>query len=137
MIAAVLTRNKMSFAWTTSDLPGIHPDIVCHRLSTFKEAKLVAQRKQKLGEEKRRAVRDESAKLLQAGFIQEARYTTWLANVVIVKKPNGKWRMCTDYTYLNKACPKDAYPLPNIDRLVDGAAGHQILSFFDAFSRYH
>jgi len=115
VLAAVLTHNKISFAWTTSDLPGIRPDIVCHRLSTFKEAKPVAQRKRKLGEEKRKAAREESTKLLQAGFIQEAQYITWLANVVIVKKPNGKWRMCTDYTDLNKACPKDAYPLLNID----------------------
>jgi len=137
VLAAVLMRNKISFAWTTSNLPSIHPDIVCHRLSTFKEAKPVAQRKRKLGEEKRKAAREESAKLLQAGFIQEVRYTTWLANVVIVKKPNGKWRMCTDYTDLNKTCRKDAYPLPNIDRLVDGATGHQILSFLDAFSGYH
>jgi len=137
MLAAILVHNKISFAWTTADLPGIDPDMACHRLSTFKEAKPVAQRKRKLGEEKRKAAREESSKLLQAGFIREARYTTWLANVVIVKKPNGKWRMCTDYTDLNKACPKDAYPLPNIDRLVDGAAGHHILSFLDAFSGYH
>nr|KYP52283.1 Transposon Ty3-I Gag-Pol polyprotein [Cajanus cajan] len=55
----------------------------------------------------------------------------------IVKKPNGKWRMCTDYTNLNKACPKDAYPLPNIDRLVDGASGHKVLTFLDAYSGYN
>nr|KYP55608.1 Retrovirus-related Pol polyprotein from transposon opus [Cajanus cajan] len=55
----------------------------------------------------------------------------------MVRKPNGKWRMCTDYTNLNKACPKDAYPLPNIDRLVDGASGHKFLSFLDAYSGYN
>nr|KYP58024.1 Transposon Ty3-I Gag-Pol polyprotein [Cajanus cajan] len=55
----------------------------------------------------------------------------------MVKKPNGKWRMCTDYTNLNKACPKDSYPLPNIDRLVDGAAGHKLLTFLDAYSGYN
>nr|KYP38447.1 Transposon Ty3-G Gag-Pol polyprotein [Cajanus cajan] len=55
----------------------------------------------------------------------------------MVKKPNGKWRMCTDYTNLNKACPKDAYPLSNIDRLVDGASGHKFLSFLDAYSGYN
>nr|KYP74504.1 Transposon Ty3-I Gag-Pol polyprotein [Cajanus cajan] len=74
---------------------------------------------------------------MDAGFIREVQYTTWLANVVMVKKPNGKCRMCTDYTDLNKACPKDAYPLPNIDRLVDGAAGHQFLTFLDAYSGYN
>ena len=57
--------------------------------------------------------------------------------MVLVKKPNGNWRMCVDYTDLNKACPRDAYPLPSIDRLVDGAAGHAILSFLDAYSGYN
>jgi len=74
--------------------------------------------------------RAESNKLLQVEFIQKACYTTWLANVVILRKPNGKWRMCTDYLNLNKACPKDAYPFPNIDQLVDGAVGHYIFSFW-------
>jgi len=76
-------------------------------------------------------------KLLKAGFIREIQYTTWLANIVLVKKSNENWRMCTDYTDLNKACPKDAYPMPSIDRLVDGAAGHKVLSFLDAFSGYN
>lgn len=75
--------------------------------------------------------------MLQAGFIKEAQYTTWLANIVLVKKPSGKWRMCTDYTDLNKTCPKDAYPMPRIDRLVDEAAGYKFMSFLDAFSGYN
>ena len=62
---------------------------------------------------------------------------TRLTNVVLVKKPNGKWRICVDYTDLNKACPRDAYPLPSIDRLVDGAAGHAVLSFLDVYSGYN
>jgi len=53
--------------------------------------------------------------LLSVGFIEEAHYTIWLSNVVLVKKANDKWRMCVDYTDLNKACPRDTYPLPNID----------------------
>nr|KYP55442.1 Retrovirus-related Pol polyprotein from transposon 17.6 [Cajanus cajan] len=90
-----------------------------------------------MGDEKRKAANAEVQKLLQAKFIREVTYTTWLANVVLVKKSNGKWRMCTDYTDLNKACPKDAYPLPCIDRLVDGASGHSIFSFLDAYSGYN
>jgi len=54
--------------------------------------------------------------------------------VVLVKKPSGKWRMCFDYTYLNKACPKDSYPLPSIDRLVDGASSQDVMIFLDAYS---
>jgi len=80
---------------------------------------------------------EEASKLLSAGFIREARYTTWLANVVMVTKPNGNWRMCVDYRNINSACPKDTYPLPNIDRLVDGAANHKIMSFLDAYSGYN
>ena len=61
----------------------------------------------------------------------------WLANVVMVKKASGKWRMCVDFTDLNKACPKDSYPLPRVDVLVDSTARHQLLSFMDAFSGYN
>ena len=64
-------------------------------------------------------------------------YPDWLANVVMVKKANGKWRMCVDFTDLNKACPKDNYPLPRIDQLVDSTVGHKLLSFMDAFSGYN
>lgn len=117
--------------------PGVDPVIITHKLPTFKDAIRVAQKRRKLGEEKRIAAREEADKLLQTGFIEEAHYTTWLANVVLVKKPNGKWRICTDYIDLNKACSKDSYALPNIDRLVDGATGHRYMSFLDAFSGYN
>ena len=72
-----------------------------------------------------------------AGFIREVYYPDWLANVVLVKKANGKWRMCSDFTDLNKACPKDSFPLPRIDQLVDSIAGHKFLTFMDAFLRYN
>ena len=70
-------------------------------------------------------------------FIREVYYLGWLTNVVMVKKANGKWRMCVDFTDLNKACLKDNYPLPRIDQLVNSTAGHQLLSFIDAFSGYN
>ena len=70
----------------------------------------------KMGEERCKAIKEEVDKLLLANFIREARFSTWLANIIMVKKANGKWRMCTNYTDLNRACPKDAYPLSNIDR---------------------
>nr|KYP53333.1 Retrovirus-related Pol polyprotein from transposon 412 family [Cajanus cajan] len=90
-----------------------------------------------MGDKKRKATNTEVQKLLQANFIREVTYTTWLANVVLVKKASEKWRMCTDYTGLNKACPEDAYPLPCIDRLVNGASRHSIFSFLDAYSGYN
>jgi len=136
-IGTTLVKNADLFAWTTANMPAVDPKVITHRLSLYKEARPVAQKKQNLGEERRQVARDEADKLLQVGFIRKAHYTTWLANVVMVKKANGKWRMCVDYTDLNKACPKDSYPLPTIDRLVDGAAGHHILSFLDAYSGYN
>ena len=72
----------------------------------------------------------------KAGFIREVYYSNWLANVVMVKKANGKWRICVEFTDLNKACPKDSYPLPWVDILVDLTAQHQFLSFMDAFPGY-
>jgi len=75
--------------------------------------------------------------LLATGFIKEVFHPEWLANLVLVKKKNGKWRMCVDYTSLNKECPKNPFPLPRIDQIVDSTAGCEILSFLDAYSGYH
>jgi len=74
---------------------------------------------------------------LKVGHIREIQYLEWLANMVLVKKGSGKWRMCVDFIDLNKACPKDSYPLPSIDALVDSASGCKLLSFLDAFFGYN
>ena len=74
---------------------------------------------------------------MSVGFTQEVYYPNWLANVVLVKKANGKWRMCVDFMDLNKACPKDSFPLPMIDQLVDSTAWHKLLMFMDVFSGYN
>ncbi|XP_016648320.1 PREDICTED: RNA-directed DNA polymerase homolog [Prunus mume] len=76
-------------------------------------------------------------KLKAIGFIREATYPIWLANSVMVRKTKGGWRMCQDYTDLNKACPKDSFPLPKIDQLLDATAGHELLNFMDAYSGYN
>ena len=80
---------------------------------------------------------DEVEKLLKVGSITEVSYPHWLANPVVVIKKNGKWRVCVDFTELNKACPKDSFPLPHIDRLIEATAGNELLSFMDAFSGYN
>lgn len=136
-LKTVLWKNQDLFAWTTADMPGIHPSIMTNRFALFKEVKPVAQKKRRLGAEKTAAVNEEVKKLRDAGFIRKVTYTTWLANVVMVKKNNGKWRMCTNYIDLNKACPKDLHPLPNIYNLVDGASGHKMLSFLDSYLGYN
>ena len=100
-------------------------------------SKPVHQKKRFFAPERDNAIKEEVQKLTTAQFIWEVYYPDWLANVVMVKKANGKWRMCVDFTDLNKACPKDSYPLSRIDQLVDSTAGHRLLSFMDAFSRYN
>lgn len=79
------------------------------------------------------AVRDEVTKLKQAGAIKEMFYPKWLANTVVVRKKSGKWRVCVNFTDLNRVCPKDPFPLPKIDQLVDATVGHPWMSFLDAF----
>ena len=113
-------------------MSGVTLDIITHGLSMYKWAPPIAQKKRKIGKEKRDAAQNETDKLLKVDFIRKAQYTTWLKNMVMVKKCNGRWRMCTYYTDLNKTCLKDAYPLSSIDRLVDGVGDHHILSFLDA-----
>ena len=70
---------------------------------------------------------------MTAGFIWEVYYPDWLTNIVLVKKANGKRRMCVGFIDLNKACPKDSFPLPKIEQLVDSTARHKLLTFMDAF----
>ncbi|XP_020209685.1 uncharacterized protein LOC109794654, partial [Cajanus cajan] len=136
-LVTILKDNVSAFAWHSSDMPGIDPNFLCHKLAIDPSAKAVIQKRRKFGEEKRRAIAEETRKLVMAGHVREIQYPTWLANVVMVRKSSGKWRMCTDFTGLNKACPKDSYPLPNIDCLVDGASGYELLSFMDAYLGYN
>ena len=79
------------------------------------------------------AVKSEMTKLKQTGAIKEVFYPQWLANTVVVKKKTGKWRVCVDFTDLKRACPKDPFPMPQIDQLVDATIGHPRMSFLDAF----
>ena len=118
-------------------MPGIDPNFLCHHLSMDATVDPVRQRRRKFNEERRLVIREETHKLLSAEHIREIQYPEWLANVVLVKKANGKWRMCVDFTDLNKACPKVSYPLPSIDALVDNASGCGMLSFLDTFSGYN
>ena len=125
------------FAWSHEDMPKIDPSVITHRLNVYHSSKPVRQKKRVFALEWDNAIKEEVQKLITSEFIREVYYPDWLANVVMVKKANGKWRMCVDFTDLNKACPKDSYPLPRIDQLVDSTADHQLLSFMEAFSSYN
>ncbi|CAL2247795.1 unnamed protein product [Prunus armeniaca] len=118
-------------------MPGISPDVISYKLSISTAHKPVRQKCRSYDAERYEAMRAEVDKLKAIGFIREATYPVWLANSIMVRKARGGWRMCQDYTDLNKACPKDSFPLPRIDQLVDATAGHELLSFMDAYSGYN
>ncbi|KAL0439573.1 UNVERIFIED_CONTAM: Transposon Ty3-G Gag-Pol polyprotein [Sesamum latifolium] len=121
-----LKENKKVFAWNMTDLQGISPDVITHRLNVNPDAKPVKQKKRMFGAESSQAIKEKVEKLIKAKYVRPVQYPEWLANVVLVPKPNGKWRLCIDFTDLNKACPKDPFPLPRIDTLVDSTSGGDI-----------
>ncbi|CAO2211468.1 unnamed protein product [Urochloa humidicola] len=118
-------------------MSGIPREVAENSLRIRLGSKPVKQRLRRFDEERRRAIGEELAKLLAARFIKEVYHPEWLANPVLVRKKTGKWRMCVDYTSLNKACPKDPFPLPGIDQIVDSTSGCETLCFLDAYSGYH
>ncbi|XP_034201917.1 uncharacterized protein LOC117616643 [Prunus dulcis] len=132
-----LRHHSEVFAWSYEDMPGIAPDVISHKLTISSAYKPVRQKRRSYDVERYEAMRTEVEKLQTIGFIREATYPVWLANSVMVRKSTGGWRMCQDYTDLNKACPKDSFPLPRIDQLGDATAGHELLSFMDAYSGYN
>jgi hypothetical protein len=132
-----LSKNKDVFAWSTLDLVGVSRSIIEHSLGIDPSLRPKKQRLRKMSDEKIEATKAEVHRLLEAKFIEPIAYHTWLANVVMVQKKSGKWRMCIDFTNLNKACPKDNFPLPRIDKIVDSAAGCEVMSLLDCFSGYH
>ena len=114
-------------------MPGINPSVMVHRLNMLPTFPPIRQKKRVFTQERDQAIAEEVRKLQEADFIRKVYYPNWLANVVMVKKAKGKWRMCMDFTDLNKACPKDSYPLPRVDVLVDSTTQYQLLSFMMLF----
>ena len=125
------------FAWNAYEALGVDPDFICHHLNVNPSITPRKQPPRRSSKDHYEAVKDGVTKLKQAGAIKEVFYPEWLANIVVVKKKNGKWRVCVDFTDLNKACPKDPFPLPRIDQLVDTTVGHPRMSFLDAFQGYY
>ncbi|KAK0583290.1 hypothetical protein LWI29_035505 [Acer saccharum] len=136
-VTNLLREYKEIFAWCHEDMPGIDKSVISHNLAVNEKCKPVVQKRRSFNLERNAAIKEEVSKLLAARSIREVKYSEWVANVVLVKKKNNQWRMCVDFTDLNKACPKDSFPLPRIDQLVDATAGHETLSFMDAYSGYN
>ena len=118
-------------------MTGIGPAHASHRLNVAPSTRSIKQRVRSFHLGRHQVIQAEVDNLWKAGFIREIKYPEWLANMVVVPKKGGKWRVCVDYTDLNDACPKDSFPLPRIDQIVDASVGHGMLSLLDAFSGYH
>ena len=137
LLTNFLRQNKDVFAWKHADMGGIDPAIITHRLNVSPSFKSVKQKRRSFTPKRQKAINEEVDKLLQAGAIREVEYPEWLVNVVLVKKENGKWRLCINFTDVNRAFPKDSFPFSRIDLIVDAIVGHELLNFMDAFSCYN
>ena len=133
----LLRRNVEVFTWDAYEAPRLDPKFICHHLNMNPSITPKRQPPRGPSKEHVKAIKSEVTKLKQTGAIKKVFYPQWLANTVVVKKKTGKWRVCVDFTDLNRACPKDPFPIPRIDQLVDATAGHPRMSFLDAFQGYH
>jgi hypothetical protein len=118
-------------------MPGVPRKLIEHNLNVHPQVVPNKQRLRRFAHDKREAIKREIAKLLAAGFIKEVIHPEWVANPVLVRKKNNEWRICVDYTDLNKHCPKDHFGLPCIDQVVDSTEGCVLLYFLDCYSGYH
>ena len=125
------------FAWSYENMPGLDPSIVVHQLPTREDVKPKKQKLRRFRPDLLLKIKEEVRKLLEVGFIEVSNYPDWVTNVVPVIKKNGKVRVCVDFCDLNKATPKDNFPLPHIDVLVDNIAGNHLFSFMDGFLGYN
>nr|GEX27450.1 reverse transcriptase domain-containing protein [Tanacetum cinerariifolium] len=136
-LCSVLKRNLDIFVWQPSDMTGVPRSVAEHRLNIQEGYSPVRQKKRGQAPERAKAIQVEVQKLVEAGIMREVYYHDWLSNPVMVKKHDGSWRMCVDFTDLNKACPQDCYPLPEIDWKMESLCGYPFKCFLDAYKGYH
>jgi hypothetical protein len=118
-------------------MPRIPREVIEHYLKIYPDARPMQQRPRKQSIEWQNFICEEIKKLLNAGFIREIHHPRWLANPVVIPKAGGKLQMCIDYTSLNKACPKDSFPLSCIDQIMDSTSRCDLLCFLNAYSDFH
>jgi hypothetical protein len=119
-------------------MPGVPRELIKHSLNVDTKATSKRKHLRRFADDRRDAIKKELSKLLAAGFIREVFHLEWLANPVLVHKKNSnEWRMCVNYTDLNKHCPKDPFGLPRIVQVIDSTAGYDLLCFLDCYSGYH
>ncbi len=134
---ALLKEYPDCFAWDYTEMPGLDRSIVEHRLPLKKGFRPFQQRARQMKAEVLEEVKKEIEKMLEAGFIRPCRYAEWISSIVPVEKKDGRWRVCVDFRDLNRATPKDEYPMPVAETLINAAAGHKILSFMDGNAGYN
>ncbi|GJS93903.1 reverse transcriptase domain-containing protein [Tanacetum coccineum] len=133
----LLQQNLDIFAWKPADMTGVPRHIAEHRLNVREGCSPVRQKKRGQAADRNQAIQEEVEKLVEAGIMKEVHYHDWLSNPVMIKKHDDSWRMCVDFKDLNKACPKDGYPLPEIDWKVESLCGFPFKCFLDAYKGYH
>jgi hypothetical protein len=134
---ALFQEYRDIFSWLYAKMPGLDPSIVEHKIDTWLDIALVRQKKCPLHPSKVVAIKAEIDKLRVVGFIYPIAYTSWVSNPVPVNKKQGNIRVYRDFCDLNHACPKDNFPTPFIDQIIDECADHEALSFMDGFFGYN
>ncbi|GKC32436.1 reverse transcriptase domain-containing protein [Tanacetum coccineum] len=136
-LCGLLRHNLDIFALKPTDMTGVPRHIVEHRLNIREGCLPVRQKKRGQAPERNKVICEEVEKLVNANIMKEVHYHSWMSNPVMVKKHDGSWRMCLDFKDLNKACPKDGYPLPEIDWKVESLCRYPFKCFLDAYKGYH
>ena len=137
MLIEFLRKKLDVLTWNAYEASGLDPSFIYHHLNVNPSITPKKQPPRRSSKEHSDATKDEVTELKQERAIKEVFYPEWLANIVVVKKKNEKWRMCMDFMDLNRACPKDPFLMPRIDQLVDATISHHWINFLDAFQGYH
>ncbi|GJU66392.1 reverse transcriptase domain-containing protein [Tanacetum coccineum] len=133
----LLKKNKYIFAWEPADMTGVPKRIIKHSLNANLSVTPASQKRRVFCSEKSRVITKEVAEWLRAGIVRPVKCPTWISNPVLVKKVDGSWRMCIEFKNINAACPKDYYPLPEIDSKIESVMGFPLKCFLDAYKGYH
>ncbi|GJZ25565.1 reverse transcriptase domain-containing protein [Tanacetum coccineum] len=141
----LLKLNVDIFAWTYADMTGIprtimvggKPFITEHKLNELKHMEARKQKKRGLAPERNEALYKEVEELTKVNILREVKYRTWVSNPVMIRKGNEKWKLCVDFTDINKSCPKDCYPLPTNDQKAESLTKFRLKCFLDAYKGYH
>ncbi|GJS54348.1 reverse transcriptase domain-containing protein [Tanacetum coccineum] len=120
-----------------ANITGVPRSIAEHCLNICEGCPPIRQKRRGQAPDRNKAIQEEVSKLVEAQIMREVHYHSWLSNPIMVKKHDGSWRMCVDFADLNKACPKDCYPLPEIDWKVKSLCGYPFKCFLDAYKGYH